>query len=98
MSIFDPLGFVTPIILKAKQIYSQIAKEAHGNWDTRISTTLMREWKEWRKSIQTEKPIEIKRWIRATRYHYKGFSHPSKDAIGYAIYIYEDDKKEVNLV
>jgi Pao retrotransposon peptidase len=29
MSIFDPLGFVTPIILRAKQIYSQIDKEAH---------------------------------------------------------------------
>lgn len=47
-SIYDPLGFLAPVVLPAKLLLKELCKEQHG-WDDSIDekhTTVWRKWKE----------------------------------------------------
>ena len=42
-SIYDPLGMISPTIVKGKQIYKDACDEKKG-WKTEVSDRLKREW------------------------------------------------------
>ncbi len=45
-SLYDPLGFVAPVILPAKQILQQLCKLRLG-WDETIPLHISQAWKRW---------------------------------------------------
>lgn len=62
-SIYDPLGFLAPFILKAKQIIQDLCKLKCG-WDDGISETHLTPWKKWLAELEQLSNIKINRCIK----------------------------------
>ena len=50
-SIYDPLGFVTPFILKGKRLLQLLCQDGIG-WDERVDDSIINEWLIWEKSLK----------------------------------------------
>ncbi|KAL0186268.1 hypothetical protein M9458_017938, partial [Cirrhinus mrigala] len=59
-SLFDPLGFVAPIIIKGKFLLRELSGEAL-DWDSPLPEDKKEAWEAWRKSLQDLKGLEIPR-------------------------------------
>ncbi|KAK0143550.1 hypothetical protein N1851_018290 [Merluccius polli] len=62
-SIYDPLGFLAPFILKAKQILQDLCKRKCG-WDDSISETYLTPWKNWLADLEQLSNVQIDRCIK----------------------------------
>ncbi|CAG7833295.1 unnamed protein product [Allacma fusca] len=60
MSIFDPLGFLSPFTIRGK-ILMQNCWRAQINWDNTLEGDLLIEWEEWIRLLPTARLIEIPR-------------------------------------
>ena len=54
--IYDPLGFVSPITLKGKQIYREICEQKHS-WDAPLPEDLMSKWLQWESKLPAETKV-----------------------------------------
>lgn len=61
-SVYDPLGFVAPFILKGKQILQQLCQERFG-WDEPLSDHLRMQWESWLQDLQNLSQVRIKRCL-----------------------------------
>ncbi|KAK3507778.1 hypothetical protein QTP70_000334 [Hemibagrus guttatus] len=59
-SLFDPLGFVAPIIIEGKFLLRELSGEAL-DWDSPLPEEKEEAWNAWRKSLQDLKRLEIPR-------------------------------------
>ncbi|KAK3531570.1 hypothetical protein QTP70_024955 [Hemibagrus guttatus] len=59
-SLFDPLGFVAPIIIEGKFLLRELSGEAL-DWDSPLPEDREEAWNAWRKSLQDLKRLEIPR-------------------------------------
>ncbi|XP_056603346.1 uncharacterized protein LOC130420207 isoform X2 [Triplophysa dalaica] len=59
-SIFDPLGFVAPIILKGKQILQRMCQDKVG-WDEQLPDDLRPRWEAWLQDLHNLSVVEIPR-------------------------------------
>ncbi len=59
-SIFDPLGFVAPIILKGKQILQRMCQDKVG-WDDPLPDDLRPRWEAWLQDLHNLSSVEIPR-------------------------------------
>ena len=57
-SVYDPIGFVSPFILKAKIILQKLCREKIG-WDAEIADVHLAQWKKW---LQEVPKLEQSRW------------------------------------
>ncbi|XP_028415517.1 uncharacterized protein LOC114538584 [Dendronephthya gigantea] len=111
-SVYDPLGFATPVTLKGKLILRKLV--AMGNkdrtedtplgWDDPLPANLNGEWQSWRNSLTTLENIYIPRCYHAygfgkvTRNEIHAFSDASKEAVGVAVYLKQTNAQdEVNV-
>src|SRR5665811_2258443 len=60
MSVFDPLGFLAPLIIKAKILLQEIWRSKIG-WDDEIPEHLYQKWKMWILELQGIKESRISR-------------------------------------
>ncbi|XP_029165367.1 uncharacterized protein LOC114936359 [Nylanderia fulva] len=60
--IFDPLGWVTPVVLKAKVFMQKLWRHKVG-WDDNLSEDLLLQWSMIYKSLPYIKSIKLSRWI-----------------------------------
>ncbi|XP_029178618.1 uncharacterized protein LOC114946335 [Nylanderia fulva] len=60
--IFDPLGWVTPVVLKAKVFMQKLWRHKVG-WDDNLSEDLLLQWSVIYKSLPYIKSIKLSRWI-----------------------------------
>ncbi len=51
-SIYDPLGFISPFVLRAKMILQQLCREKLG-WDEEIPEEEYLSWKRWLAELPT---------------------------------------------
>ena len=56
-SIYDPLGFVVPVLLAGKRILQMFCKD-NANWDDPLPDTLRTEWEKWRDEIHSLENID----------------------------------------
>ena len=49
-SLYDPLGFASPVILPAKQMLQEMCKQKKG-WDDEVPDNIKRKWNKWTKSL-----------------------------------------------
>ena len=61
-SVYDPLGFASPFILKAKQIVQDLCRLQVG-WDDPISECHRRKWEEWTKALPAMGEMRIPRCL-----------------------------------
>jgi len=62
-SMYDPLGFIAPIILLAKSLLQSLCKQKYG-WDEENSHTDSIVWQEWLKELTCLRKISVPRCFK----------------------------------
>lgn len=62
-SIYDPLGFVAPIILTGKGILQNLCRDKL-DWDDEIPDNIKMQWEKWRKELHRLKDLSIPRCFK----------------------------------
>ena len=60
-TIFDPLGFLSPFILPAKQITQEACRLKLG-WDDKLPQELTDRWEQWKDEAPDLNKFQVKRW------------------------------------
>lgn len=91
-AIFDPLGLVSPIILRGRQILQQACREDIG-WDHHLSPRLLEQWNSWIQDLNSLHSVQIPRcyflsaelpWSTVEFHH---FADASTDGYGECSYL-----------
>ena len=59
-SLFDPLGFVTPFILKAKILLQELWRRNY-DWDDKVGDDLLMYWKKWMSQAAVISSVKVPR-------------------------------------
>ncbi|KAJ0178490.1 hypothetical protein K1T71_006313 [Dendrolimus kikuchii] len=92
--LYDPLGWIAPVIVTAKT-YMQKLWKSGLSWDDEITSDLLKEWIGFKGDLINVKGIIIPRWLQATRKDYvelHAFSDASQAAYAAAIYVKVTDE------
>ncbi|XP_060861782.1 uncharacterized protein LOC132938783 [Metopolophium dirhodum] len=88
-SIFDPLGFLAPVLVKGK-IFLQQLWLVKADWDSSLSVEIKQKWYNYWSDLSTLKTLEIPRKAVACaglRTEFHGFCDASENAYGACIYV-----------
>ena len=107
--MYDPLGFVVPVMLEGRKILQQLVVMGHRTsrnntplaWDDPLPEAMMNRWIRWRDSL-----TELQRLFVPRCYHPKDFSpvakaelnvfsDASQNAIGAAVYLRQFNKANI---
>ena len=101
-SVYDPLGFVAPVILVGKQILQQMCADGHG-WDSPLPDELRSRWQQWRTELFALENLRIRRCfkpsdfgeVKSVELHY--FSDASTNGYGQCTYLrLKNDEQQVH--
>ncbi|XP_047998132.1 uncharacterized protein LOC125235579 [Leguminivora glycinivorella] len=88
--LFDPFGWLAPVIITAK-VFIQKLWLSHLSWDDELQSDLADEWIRYRKDLINLQNIKIQRWLNMTREDDKvelhGFSDASTQAYAAVTYL-----------
>ncbi|XP_044751719.1 uncharacterized protein LOC123311714 [Coccinella septempunctata] len=87
-SIFDPLGLMAPIVIKAKIIMQDICKTGK-KWDEAIPTEIQTAWDKFKEELPIMENLQLPRWFQYNPeqpIELHGFCDASQRAYGAAIY------------
>ena len=59
-SVYNPLGFGAPFLLRGKQILQRQC-EKNLKWDTKLSEDLQTEWEKWKIKLPALQEMQMKR-------------------------------------
>lgn len=88
--VFDPLGYLSPVMVKAKVFIQGIAGHKHLDWDSPVPENLVPQWSDIQHEMDRTRDIKIPRqFVPMTESHYElhTFSDASPQAYGAAVYI-----------
>ncbi|XP_062540956.1 uncharacterized protein LOC134208994 [Armigeres subalbatus] len=89
-SLFDPLGLISPAIVKAK-IFMQALWKHQIDWDTPLPSAVQLEWREYQQQMAHLGQVSVPRFVlpmrNANTYELHGFSDASEAAYGACLYI-----------
>ena len=87
--IFDPLGWITPVTLRAKLIIQNLWK-SKVSWDDEVPETIATEWIKYQSEASALEQIKIPRYInysiQVTSIELHGFCDASEQAYGAVVY------------
>ncbi|KAL7058780.1 hypothetical protein AAHC03_013660 [Spirometra sp. Aus1] len=92
-TLYDPLGFVAPVLLPAKLLLQQLCRSNLG-WDDRIDAEHARQWFNWTKQFQGLSNVRIQRCLTPVgldiveQYQLHGFSDASNSGYGAVVYLH----------
>lgn len=98
--IFDPLGLLAPIIIKAKLLMQELWLN-QISWDEEVSPETADKWGKFQQELQIVENITIPRWINYKHdghIELHGFCDASEKAYGAAIYIKTTQDGSTNVV
>ena len=98
-SIYDPLGLISPTIIKLKTFLQELWQR-EMEWDDPLNETDKERWKALTKDLKELSTIQVPRFIGDKKPHLLGFCDASKNAYAAAIYLRTeiDGKSHVNLI
>ena len=90
-SLYDPLGFLSPVTITGKIILRKIVSSTR-DWDEPLPDDLAHEWNDWRTSLSAAEDIRIPRVVvpnpsDATRKELWVYSDASEQAISAVVYL-----------
>lgn len=102
LSIFDPLGLLSPITIYNKILMQKIWKQKI-DWDDEVDDEIKGKWMEFREQLPLIEKLRTPRWLNYTpgiRTELIGFSDASEAAIGACVYLkcYMEDDVQTILV
>lgn len=86
--IYDPNGYVSPVIIKGKILIQDLWR-LKVDWDDEIPADLEQKWKEFWSDITLLQDFKIDRWLETggkSKVHIHGFSDSGEPGLGAAIY------------
>lgn len=87
--LYDPLGWIAPVVVIAKLMIQKLWKIGLG-WDETISGELLAEWLQFRENLVHIKNVSIPRWLQCSytsTIELHVFADASQAAYGAAVYI-----------
>ncbi|XP_057380662.1 uncharacterized protein LOC130703059 [Daphnia carinata] len=66
-SVYDPFGFLSPVLLQAKLILQAVCRKSVG-WDDQLDQTTIDEWQNWAISLSKLNPLSVPRSFGAIAY------------------------------
>jgi hypothetical protein len=103
-SLFDPLGFLSPFIIKAKLYLQQAWLEAL-DWDDELPDKLKKEWENWFNELHLLQEIKIPRCLKnsnlvtsVTLHSFSDASEKAYAAVVYARHEFEDKSVTTQLI
>ncbi|XP_011306365.1 uncharacterized protein [Fopius arisanus] len=88
--IFDPLGFIAPIIVRGKILIQELWL-LKSTWDDQLPLEYVRRWKECRDELTQLDQLSIPRWLSLsptiTNVQIHGFADASTVAMGAVVYL-----------
>ncbi|CAH2039956.1 unnamed protein product, partial [Iphiclides podalirius] len=98
--LYDPIGWIAPIVITAKVFIQRLWKECL-DWDNELPTNLLSEWLEYRRELTNVKDISIPRWLCSTKeskLELHAFSDASSVAYAAAVYLrVVDENKQIHV-
>ncbi|KAI2646060.1 Transposon Tf2-9 polyprotein [Labeo rohita] len=91
-SIYDPIGFLAPLILPAKRIQQELCRVNCG-WDDKIPDGLIKNWEKWLDGLNKLNNLSIHRCFKPSNYgkiqtaQLHHFSDASEEGYGIASYL-----------
>ena len=100
--IYDPLGFVSPVVLCAKILFQEACKLSK-DWDAVLPESILKRWNAWETDLVSSHPFQIQRCyipdINFTRHSLIGFCDGSSKAYAATIYLRSQTKDgDVNTI
>lgn len=92
--VFDPLGFLSPILIKGK-IFIQQLWQVKMSWDEPLPINFQLRWKSFYEGLQSVKELTIPRKVIITssaKIEMHGFCDASQNAYGACIYLRSQNK------
>ena len=102
MSLYDPLGFIAPVMLKGKQIIQELCRD-NADWDDPLTEELQMQWEKWRQDIINLENVSVRRCfkpegfgqVKTAQFHH--FSDASMSGYGNCTYLrLEDDQGSIH--
>ena len=62
-SVYDPLGFLAPVVLTGKQILQEMCRE-NADWDTPLPDRLKQRWEKWTTDLRHLESLKIQRCVK----------------------------------
>ncbi|XP_046145612.1 uncharacterized protein LOC123988898 [Osmia bicornis bicornis] len=87
--LFDPLGFLAPLTIRAKILLQELWLEQLG-WDEPLPPSTALRWTTFRTELQDLSDLHIPRWLNLTpevRVEIHGFSDASQHALAAVVYL-----------
>ncbi|KAK2879287.1 hypothetical protein Q8A73_007303, partial [Channa argus] len=91
-SIFDPLGFLAPIVLPAKKILQDLCRRKLS-WDEQLPDDVIKSWTRWVSDLQQLEKFEVNRSVKTRQFgspvsaQLHHFADASEDAYGTTSYL-----------
>ncbi|GAA50249.1 WDFY family member 4, partial [Clonorchis sinensis] len=67
VSLYDPLGYVAPLLLHPKYLLQEVCRSKRG-WDEEFNQTIQDAWKKWRNDIQIIESLVIPRCVKSKQF------------------------------
>lgn len=88
-TLYDPNGFVAPVVINAKMIMQDIWRVKELGWDQKAPKEIAQSWNKFQKDLPLLENFQIPRWIKtdtAKCIQIHGFCDASAKAYGIVIY------------
>ncbi|XP_072934851.1 uncharacterized protein [Epargyreus clarus] len=100
--LFDPFGWLAPVVISAK-IFIQKLWLCSLGWDDELPTNLKEEWKSYREDLVHLQNIKVPRWFKTTSENYSdvtlhGFADASTQAYAAVIYLRIAEGNQVHII
>ena len=67
-SIYDPLGLISPFLLKGRKILQEITSEKGCNWDDDLKEAHIQAWSEWRAGLLPLQKLKLDRCYKPNNF------------------------------
>ena len=90
-AIFDPLGFIAPVVLRGKLILQNLCRDKVG-WDVELNTDILLDYDQWIEALELVKSVRVQRCLipnvaADTSYELHMFSDASEFGYGAVAYL-----------
>ena len=105
-SIFDPMGFASPVVLEGKLLQREIIpsktckEDSSYGWDDELPDKFENRWRKWQGSLSQLQEIRVPRCYTPENFGdvifrtLHVFADASKDAIGYVAYLHSINSRD----